>query len=295
MKNKIVWPFLVFSLFFINLSIAQNLEDYLSAYTGDNGKGYVKPLADAFGANINSGFYHDADIPFAGVNIYVGVVTMTAFVSDDSKTFDAKTGEFFLPETTVKVPTIFGDTEGTTVDGNAGTSYKFPGGLGISKLPIAVPQITVGSFMGTDATLRYIQLDVDDNIGELSVFGFGVRHSISQYIPLFPLNIAGGLYYQTFDVGDIIEANAFALSVQGSYSLPFFTFYGGLSYETASLDIKYEFGSGEDTEEISFSLDAENNVRLTLGAAVQLSVFTLHADYNIGNQDVFVLGLGFEF
>jgi len=291
---KKVIPLLFTLLLFCN-SQAQNLEDYLSSYTGENGSGFMLPFADAFGANLNSGFYHNAKIPFAGVNVYLGVVTMTAFIADDAKTFQATTGDFFNPSTTIEAPTIFGSTDGSFVDGEAGTSYSFPGGLSIAKLPIAVPQLTVGSFMGTDATFRFMQLDVDDNIGELQVFGVGVRHSISQYIPLFPMDIAAGIYYQSFDVGDLVQANATFFSLQGSYSLQAITIYGGLGFETSSMDIKYQFGNEDDNEEIEFNLESENNIRLTVGAALKLAVLTLHADYNLGNQNVLVLGLGFEF
>jgi len=49
---------------------AQNIEDMISKYTSDNGKGYVQPLADAFGANLNSGFYHHAKVKKAGFQLY---------------------------------------------------------------------------------------------------------------------------------------------------------------------------------------------------------------------------------
>jgi len=295
MKKTKFLPFLLFTFLFTNFIFAQGIEDYLNSYTGENGKGYMQPFADAFGANVNSGFFHSADIPLVGIKVYVGVVTMTAFIADDAKSFQASTGEFFNPSTTLEAPTIFGSIDGTTVNGSAGTTYHFPGGLNISKLPIAVPQLTVGSFMGTDATLRFIQLNLGDNFGDLSVFGIGLRHSISQYIPLLPLKIAGGIYYQTFKVGDVVDASAFFISAQASYSLPVITLYGGLGYESSSMDLNYKFGSGDTAEEISFNLTAENTVRLTLGAALKLAFITLNADYNIGNQNVLVLGLGFEF
>ncbi|MEE9431233.1 MAG: DUF6588 family protein, partial [Melioribacteraceae bacterium] len=222
------------------------------------------------------------------------VITMTAFIADDAKTFQAKTGEFFNPSTTVEAPTIFGSTEGSSVDGISGTSFSFPGGLSLSKLPLVVPQLTIGSVMGTDATIRFISLNVDNNIGELNVFGIGLRHSISQYLPLVPVDISAGIYYQSFDVGDLVKANSTFLSLQGSYALPIVTFYGGLGYETSSMDIKYQSGNNSD-EEIEFNLNSENNIRLTLGAALKLAVLLLNVDYNIGNQNVLVLGLGFEF
>jgi len=275
--------------------IAQDFEDYVSSYTGINGKGYMKPLADAFGANVNSGFFHDARIPLLGVNVYFGVVGMTAFISDDSRTFEATTGEFFSPEQTAKVPTIFGSTQSLKVDGTGGTQFSFPGGLNISKVPIAVPQLTIGAIAGTDFTLRYIQLNVDDNFGDIKVLGVGARHSIDQYLPLVPIDIAFGVYYQTFDIGNIIEASAMLISAQASYSTPVVTFYGGLGYETSNMDISYDVGTELDPEKIKFEVDATNSIRLTLGAALKLGFFILHTDYNLASQNVWAVGLGFNF
>ena len=283
-------------LIFISFNYyAQDFEDYVSSYTGDNGKGYMQPLADAFGANVNSGFYHHAKIPVVGVNVYFGLVGMTAFVSDDAKTFNAKTGEFFSPEQSIKAPTIFGSTNSTTLEGVGGTQFTFPGGLNVSRIPIAVPQLTVGSIAGTDFTLRYIQIDVDDNFGEVSVLGFGARHNIDQYFPLLPLNLAFGVYYQSFDIGNIIEANALFISGQASYSLKIVTLYGGLGYESSNMNISYDIGTEEDPETIDFDVDATNSVRLTLGAAVKLGFFILHTDYNLSSQNVWAVGLGFNF
>ena len=39
------------------LPAAAQVEDQLSAYTGQNGTGYLQPLADAFGATLNDAFY----------------------------------------------------------------------------------------------------------------------------------------------------------------------------------------------------------------------------------------------
>jgi hypothetical protein len=270
------------------------LEDYVSKYTSENGKGYLQPLADAFGANINSGLYHGARISTLGFNIYIGVETMTALIADDQKVFTAKTGEFFSPAQTAEVPTIFGSTAGDTVRGTGTTAYYFPGGLDLDKLPIAVPQVTVGSIFGTEATLRYIQVTLDDNFGKVKLLGFGARHSISQYFKNFPIDLAAGFFIQKLEVGDIIEANAKYFGVQGSYSTSILTFYGGAGLESASLDISYDFESDDDSSSrISFDLDADNSARFTAGVAVNLLLLKLHADYNFGAQKVVAIGLGF--
>ncbi len=41
---------------------ATDIGDQLSAYGEDNAKGYLQPLVDAIGVEINSGLYHSAAI-----------------------------------------------------------------------------------------------------------------------------------------------------------------------------------------------------------------------------------------
>ncbi len=279
----------------INALLAQELEDYVSKYTSANGAGYMQPLADAFGANLNSGFYHGAHIKTLGFHIYIGVETMVALIADDQKTFTAKTEDPFNPAQTTEAPTIFGSGNGAAVTGTGGTVFNFPGGLDIKKLPLAVPQVSVGAILGTQATLRFANAKIDDNIGEVKLFGFGAQHSISQYFKNFPIDISAGFLIQKFEVGDIVEANTKYFGIQGSLSRSILTFYGGAGIESATLDIAYDYESDAGTQRIAFDLEADNSVRLTAGVALNLLVLKLHADYNFGSQNVIAAGLGFGF
>jgi len=273
---------------------AQDIEDYVSKYTSENGKGYLQPLADAFGASINSGLYYGARIPTFGFNIYIGVETMTALIADDQKVFTARTEAPFSPEATAETSTIFGKTSGASVTGTGGTVFNFPGGLDVSKVPLAVPQITVGSILGTEATVRFAQATLDDNYGKLKLFGFGARHNLSQYFKDFPIDLAAGFFIQKFEVGDLLEANAKYFGVQGSYSAGLLTFYGGAGLESANLDIAYDPATSDGSaSKISFELESENSARFTAGVAVSLPIVKLHADYNFGSQKVVAIGLGF--
>ncbi len=278
-----------------NVAPAQELEDYVSKYTSINGAGYMQPLADAFGGNLNSGLYHGARISTLGFHIYIGVEAMAALIADDQKTFTAKTEDPFSPAQTAQAPTLFGSGRGASVTGTGGTVFNFPGGLDIAKLPLAVPQVTVGSILGTEATVRYVKAKTDENIGEVKLFGFGGRHSLSQYFKDFPLDLAAGFFIQKFEIGDIVEANTKHFGVQASLSRSIFTLYGGVGYESATLDIAYDYESGAGTERIAFDLEAKNSVRFTAGVALNLLVLKLHADYNFGSQNVIAAGLGFGF
>ncbi len=273
---------------------AQDLEDFVGSYTGENGKGFMQPLADAFGANMNSGLYHSAKID-SGFQLYIGVVTTTALIADNQKTFTATTEGLFSPETTADAPTIFGAVEGTAVEGEAGTTYNFPGGFDLNILPLAIPQLHIGNVLGTEATFRYIAIDLGDNFGKLNVFGWGIRHSISQYFNRAPVDIAVGYFQEKFDIGDIIEAKSSLIGIQASKDVGVVTFFGGLSFEDASLDISYEYDDGETMETIAFDLEGSNSVRFTAGLTLRLGVIRLNTNINLADQTVFAAGLGFQF
>lgn len=291
MKKK-TWNF-IFSLLVglalcISLVQAQSLEEKVSKYTEENGKGYLQPLADALGAAMNSGLYHNAKVPRLGLYFYLGLETMTAIIADPQKTFTAKTDPGVNPSS-VQAPTIFGSDKEVSVQGTGGTEYHFPGGMNISMLPIAVPQLTVGSFLGTDLTLRWMEFNLPEDIGQLKVFGWGIRHSVSQYLLLSPVDIAVGYYSQSFTLGDIVDAKASLFGLQASVSGKVFVLYGGMGFESSSLKIAY---TSETDEKIAFDLKGENKTRVTLGMGMHFSGLLLHADYNMGYQNVVALGIG---
>lgn len=270
---------------------AQKLEDYLSRYLGDNGKKYLQPLGDAFGANMNSGLYHTAHIPRVGLHLGVEMLVPAALIGDDQRTFTATTEEGFYPVTTRDVPTVFGDTQPVSIAGQGGTVYNFPGGYDLSLLPLAMPQVTVGSLLGTELTLRYAAFQLNEDVGDLTLTGIGVRHSLSQYIPLFPVDVAVSYFHQTLEVGDLLDAATNVVGVQASKSFGLLTLYGGLAYEKATMDVSYTHGEGAEAETIAFSLEGQNKVRMTAGATLKLALFQLHADYSLASQNSACLGL----
>ncbi len=270
---------------------AQTLNDFVAKYGNANGTGFMQPLADAFGANINSGLYQTAKVPLKGLHLNFSVMLMGAPITDSRKTFSAKTEGFFSPQTTTDVPTIFGSIDGKTVPGNGGTAYVFPGGLNMSVFAIAVPQLTVGSLYGTEAMVRFFQAKVGDNIGQLKLWGIGARHNINQYFKKLPLDVAAGIYQQHFEIGDIVSANATLISAQASYTMKVVTFYGGPGVEFSSMDVNYDGSLGK----VALGLKSQNTIRFTAGALLSLAFFRLYADFNLASQSAFVLGFGFGF
>lgn len=286
----------------MGVTVGQDLEDYVSKYTQDNGKKYLQPFADAFSADLNSGLFRQAVVKKKGFQLYIGVVGQVAVIPDDQKYFQAYTeSSLYPPEGPYKVPTVFGPKEAVIfpVEASGGLiDYAFPAGFDIDYMPLATPQITIGSLMGTDLTVRYITLDLQD-MGDLDLFGWGIRHNINQYITLLPVDVAVGYYRQSFKIGDYFDASASLISLQGSYSVPVITFYGGLGIESSNVDVQYTYTGegdvpGSQTEEtIKFDMEGANNLRLTIGLTFNLGPLKINGDYNMAKQSTFSAGVGF--
>jgi hypothetical protein len=280
------------------------IEDQISAYTGDNAEGYLQPLADAIGADLNGGLWSSAYIPPDGFHMSFDTRVVAVLFSDDDETFDATTEDWFSPQQTVEAPTVVGSGDAVVISGDGGAQHPFPGGFSLNSFTLAVPQIRIGSYRGTEALIRYIALDTGDvELGNVSLYGFGLRHSISQYMdePV-PADLAAGFFWQQFSLGDdLIDANAFTFGVQASKRLPagvvLFEPYLGLSVDMFSMDVAYEYEADDESEptEIDLSFESETAFRATLGMSVTASIVGLNAEYSLSDRSSFAFGMSLGF
>lgn len=279
---------------------AAQIEDQLSAYTGDNATGYLQPLADAFGADLNGGLFYSGKVPQSGPHFKLEVRYMSVQFGDDDRTFNSTTEGSFSPSQSAQAPTIVGG-EAVEVEGDSGTVYLFPGGFQLDAFALAVPQLRIGAWRGTEALVRYFAMDTGDvELGKINLFGIGVRHDLSQYMPSVPVDIAGGFFWQTFSIGendagdDLISTNALSIGVQASRGIPLvggaigFEPYAGLSFDKFSMDVAYEeINTGTN---IDLNFDSDNTMRLTLGLAAKLYFLNVHGEYNVAGQNSVSLG-----
>ncbi len=267
------------------------LESLLERYTGENAAGFIRPLVTGFGADLNSGLYQSAYVPKGGLHLNIRINGMLALFSSDQKTFLASTqGYFYPPEGEVKTATVVGG-RGTTVTGTGGTKFRFPDGYDLKSLLIGAPTITIGSIAGTEASLRYMSYKTGADIGVISLFGIGARHSISQYIPLSPVDIAAGVFYHHFRVGDIIKNNVYSVHAEAGKSFTFLDVYGGIAWESNKASIRYTADIFGHTEKISINVTGKNRFRGTFGLGFNLLVVHLNLDYSVGRQRVLNAGL----
>jgi len=265
---------------------------------------YVKPLSTYFGTYFNSGTYYSADVPdFFGFRF--SIVGMISLIPESQRTFK--------PDP--RVDGSDGLTETATIFGSKGNYYLgtngfiiYPEGLSVKSIPLGIYQVS-GSLFGTELMLRYFPTLKFKDI-KAGLFGFGLKHEISRYFPLLPLDVSVQLLYNTLlienktdDPSDYVKFNSknFAFNVHASKTIGVLVVYGGLQYESSKLDVSYYFKDPDNIypslagKVYDISVDGENHFRLTIGSALKLGFFVLNADANITSQTTFTTGMSFEF
>jgi hypothetical protein len=269
-----------------------NFDTYLRQLDQNQVTGYLQPFADLTGANYNTGWYQSAHIPTTGFNLDFRIIVMGGSVGDEQKEFDLPLPAGFSSPT-MKSPTIFGKPEGATyTDPNTGLRYSGPGGIfNTSLAPAAAPQLRIGSLYGTEAIIRFILLPEAGEIPRGTLFGIGARHSISQYFPELPLDIAAGGIYHTGAFGDYVDLSTLALGAQASKNLGVVTLFGGIQYEMTTMDVSYT--TSQAGTPVNVSLDGDRAFTFTAGADFHLGPIRIHADANLGSVMNFTGSIGF--
>ena len=264
-------------------SLAQ-LDANLGALTPQNVKGYLEPLPKALSSTLNMAVFQTGSVPLAGFNLTFGVHAMGVTFADKDKTYTPGDPPGFTHTgSPVPAPTVVGDTHAVTQPGVGGTSLFNPGGFDISQFVVAVPQLSIGSVMGTRALVRWIQFDAGDSeLGKVKLFGVGVQHSLSRYIKKsLPFDLAVGGMYQTFTLGKnkLIDTKAFHGEVTASKKLGMWVQpYVGLGFDTFSMEVNYDQTlSGGGTQSTNVKFDNQNSFHGTAGLLLGFPVVKLSA------------------
>lgn len=224
-------------------------------------------------------------------------------------------------------------------NGDALTQFDLPSGSGYSIVPAPMLQASVGLVRDTDITARFIPQSQSGDI-EYGMLGFGVKHGINQWLPggnALPVDLSVMLGYTNIDLkGNLdlqpengaqpnpfdpdaatanfddqkaeISLKTFTAKALVGKSLPFISVYGGIGYETASLDVDvlgdypvtvdaglpgsyYEVIS----DPIGYEEDGNNKFSLLAGANLKLLFFNIFAEYTLADYSVLNAGIGFSF
>jgi hypothetical protein len=270
----------------------------LSAYTGPNASGYLAPLLDAFAADVNSGLFHSAHIPRRSFRVGVEIQAMVVRFGEADRTFWATTEDDFNPQRTVRAPTIVGSGRAVIVSGNGATQFAFPGGFNMESVEMAVPQVRVGTIWGTEAVFRLLFFDTGPGeLEDVNLYGFGARHSLSQYWPGHsPLDASMSFFWQRVTMGDngnggdLITGDALSVGLQASRRIDWLEPYAGISIDRIAMDVTYEASS---SDRIDLSLDS-NSFHAVFGLSLNMAFANIHAEYNLSNQNALSIGMALD-
>lgn len=177
-------------------------------------------------------------------------------------------------------------------------------------IPLAAPQLSIGTVYGTQAQFRFLPSVKLGDLGEFSYFGFGILHNPGIWLtnPL-PVDVSVGFNTQSLKVGDIFKTSATSFGVFASKQFGpgaiNITPYAGLMFESSSVDVNYNTTvdvpvtvGGTTTyvptaTGVSFNLKGENTTRFTIGASLKLALLSLSVDYNLAKYNVVSASLTF--
>jgi len=270
-----------------------DLEKTLDKFNANDVKGYIQPLGDLFGANMNAGMFHSAEIAKTGLHFSFEIVGMASMVTDAQKTYTLNTPAGFNPSS-FKTATMFGGTADSVTDPAKHVTLRgiADGFVNTSVFPLAAPQITIGDIFGTRAIIRYIAVPSVKGFPGASLWGLGLQHSVNQWVPVIPLDVAAHIYYSKFGFGDLVNFSGLAIGADVSKSFSVLRVYGALQWEKSSMELKYTPADATQPV-VDLTLDGANTFRATLGLCLHLGFFSIFGDANFGSITNYSAGIGF--
>jgi len=209
--------------------VAQDLSAELSRVGTLNVKNYVNPIFNGFAADLNSGFYHSADL-HGVLGFDVGVKVGLAQIIDANKKYDFITPDHIsiknpaIPTQTISlnagtdydavvsgVPTAVGDKstkfyvkmirstsdpikqaifDNLVSQHGSNNLFQIPNGFDLAAVPLIMPQAAIELPFGLEVIVRFIPTVSATDAGKFNYMGFGLRYNIDQWLPLFPVNVA---------------------------------------------------------------------------------------------------------
>jgi hypothetical protein len=273
-----------------------DFESIIEQFNSETVIGYLQPLADLFGANMNSGFFRSAAVPESGFHLSIEFIGMGSPVSDADKVYTAPTPDGFTPGS-FETATILGG-RGTTVVSTLDPALQYRGSDGILDMglfPAAAPQIRIGAVAGTELVGRFVTtpgID-EEEFPTSTLWAIGGRHSISQYISESPIDLAIGVFYTSFTVSDIVDFSGVTAGVQAGKEFTGVGLYGGVAWENSTLNLQYTSTDPTADPTVKIDLEGANSFRFTGGLALNLGFFHLFGEGNLGSVTTFATGVAF--
>ncbi len=226
-------------------------------------------------------------------------------------------------EVTFKGPTIVGKKTdsvrvgfpGKTITVNTGAgpqTYTLPAKLfalpvtGLleeaTAFPLGTPQLTIGTFLGSQFTFRYLpDVEISKEVGSFKFFGWGVQHNPMVWFgeDALPFEVSLGYFSQNLKVGTLMDVKASAFGANASIRLGWgflnLTPYIGYMKESSTINFSYNLEvdtpTGTVMQPIAFGLESENTSRFTFGMSVKILLINVNADVNLGKYKAYSAGV----
>ncbi len=248
--------------------VAQDLSAELSRVGALNVKNYVNPIFNGFAADLNSGFYHSADL-HGVLGFDVGVKVGFSFITASDKKYDFITPDFIninngavqlhagqdYDSVVTGVPTAVGDKNTKyyvrmksssiyyntykAANGGSDVIFQIPNGFDLPAVPLPMPQAAIGLPFGLEVLMRFIPTVSAGDAGNFNYMGFGLRYNLDQFLRKLPAHIAihfmtQKMNFKSKNDNDIFNATGTAFGIEVSKRFLFLTLYGGVQVEKAS-------------------------------------------------------------
>ena len=275
---------------------------------------YFTPMAESFGAALNSGWYNTAK-PHSLGGFDLTFTLNTVIIPNAAETFKIGSafGNVFKSEED-EASTIFGSTSTTSmyydpssVPASDSIPFNMPGGFKTPAMPLPMIQAGIGLIKNTAIDIRYMpMLNVGDNIN-VNLFGVGVKHDLLQWIPgignaiPMSLSLQGGYTSLNTELEILgqevsLKTKATTINLVASKKLLMITGYAGVGYNSATTtfttDADFDLGGIQFDEKVEVAFESNKNLRTNIGLRLNMTVVTIQADYTFAEYPTATLGLG---
>ena len=337
-----------FLFMFILVSLVNNAQfENIFASEGDAGKyvtSYISPFFDGLMNSSSAGWSNTAK-PLEPFNFSIDLGVSGSFISNNVKqfTFDNNNYDYLQIDSGSNVlPTVVGDKSQTRmkivipINGIEHKVLKFDAVDGIADrlpynvIPLPKVQLNMGLPLGSEISLRYFPKTEFSNKVYASIFGIGIKHSLSQYftrdfnvkdeLSEQHFNLAVQASFERIGVGTTNTSNdknvkmtlgTINMQALGSFNYKLLTIYSALGYSigNSTLDVKGTYEYTYDVQDnnsnhiryntiqvvdpllLKFST---NGYRATLGIRLNLIYFRIFADYTLQNLPTANIGIEYK-
>lgn len=312
----------------------QTVSDRIRGLTEENARLYVDPAVTGVGTGLTSGFLNGGDV-LAPLGFDFGARVSGSLVPDrvSARAFapvlpkevtfrDERYADPYRIEGGRSCPSGGGATCSPTVVGNGEAAVfaprgefrdalvragedpaewrvPLPSGYDVPAVPVPMGELNMGLPSGTEAMVRFFpRVDPGGDVGRVSAFGVGLKHSVSQWIPGgFPLDVAVAAGWQRASVGDVVRATGKTAGIAVSRDLALITVFASGALERSEVDVTYtlngKLAEATDRSPVSFVQEGRNRERVTAGLRVDIMVAHLTVAHANSDYDVLRANLTF--